>query len=524
MSITTFTKMVQDGYTFKGLSFYLGAAKLEGKTVPGTAVNIPLSTMNRHGLIAGATGTGKTKTLQVITEALSRNGVPTLVMDIKGDLSGISQPGVMNEKIDARSKELGVTWAPSSLPSEFLSLNSNAVKVRSTLQEFGPVLLSKLMDLSDVQASVLGLIFKYCQDKNIPLLDFQDFKKVLQYYATDAGKQELGGEYGMVAGTSIGAITRKIIELEGQGVNEIFGEPTFNVQDLVRTNSEGKGYINILRLMDLQTKPQLFATFMLSLINKVYANFPELGDAPKPKLCLFIDEAHLIFANADNALISQIETTIKLIRSKGVGVFFITQNPSDIPSSVLSQLGLKVQHSLRAFTAIDRKAIDTAAKNYPISEYYTTENLLTELGIGEALVTCLNEQGTPAPLAHVIVTPPTTRMDVVSDQEVQMNLNSSMLYPKYKEDVHRESAAEILGAKIDVANAQTAAAAQEIADRKAATQEAKDAAAAAKAEKLAQKDSTFNKVSSNPFVKALQATFVRKVISEIMKSVMGGRK
>jgi uncharacterized protein len=524
MSVTDFSKMIQDGYTFKGLSFYLGAAKLDAKTVPNTKVNIPLATMNRHGLIAGATGTGKTKTLQVITEALSKNGVPTLVMDIKGDLSGISQPGVMNDKIAGRMKELGIDWAPSSLPSEFLSLNSSAVKVRSTLQEFGPVLLSKLMDLSDVQASVLGLIFKYCDDKNIPLLDFGDFKKVLQYYATDEGKQDLGAEYGMVAGTSIGAITRKIIELEQQGVEELFGEPSFDVQDLMRTTSDGKGYINILRLMDLQTKPQLFATFMLSLINKVYAHFPEAGDAAKPKLCLFIDEAHLIFANADNALISQIETTIKLIRSKGVGVFFITQNPTDIPASVLSQLGLKVQHSLRAFTAIDRQAINTASRNYPESTYYKTEQLLTELGIGEALVTCLNEQGIPAPLAHVIVTPPTTRMDVITDQEVQSNLNSSMLYPKYKEDIHRESASEILGAKIDSAKAVSTAAAQEVADKKAAILEAKEAAAKAKADKLAEKDSMFNKVSTNPFVKAMQATFIRKIIAEIMKSVMGGRK
>ena len=522
MSQTEFTKLIEAGYNFKGLSFFLGAAKLDAKTIPSTKINIPLATMNRHGLIAGATGTGKTKTLQVITEALSKNGVPTLVMDIKGDLSGVSQPGVMNEKVAARMKELGVDWAPSQLPAEFLSLNSSAVKVRSTLQEFGPVLLSKLMDLSDVQASVLGLIFKYCEDKNIALLDFADFKKVLQYYATDEGKQDLGAEYGMVAGTSIGAITRKIIELEQQGVEELFGEPAFDVQDLMRTTSDGKGYINILRLMDLQSKPQLFATFMLSLINKVYAHFPEVGDIAKPKLCLFIDEAHLIFANADNALISQIETTIKLIRSKGVGVFFITQNPSDIPSSVLSQLGLKIQHSLRAFTAIDRKAIDTASKNYPESEYYKTEQLLTELGIGEALVTCLSEQGTPTPLAHVIVTPPTTRMDVITDQEVQTNLNSSMLYPKYKEDIHRESAADILGAKITDSQAKKAAEVQAAADAKATIQKAKEQAAA---DKLAKAEGTaFDKVSKNPFVKALQATFIRKIIAEIMKSVMGGRK
>jgi uncharacterized protein len=515
MSVTEFTKLINAGYTFKGSAFYLGDAKLDAKTIQGVKINIPFATMNRHGLIAGATGTGKTKTLQVLTESLSKAGVPTLVMDIKGDLSGVSQPGELTEKITARIKELGTTWAPSKLPSEFLSLNSSAVKIRSTITEFGSVLMSKLMGLTDVQASVLGLIFKYCNDRAIPLLDFADLKKVLQYYSTDEGKADLGSEYGMIASSSIGAITRKIIELEEQGVGELFGEPSFDVNDLIRTNAEGKGVINILRLMDLQSKPQLFATFMLALINKVYNKFPEVGDVDKPRLCLFIDEAHLIFSNADSTLLQQIETTIKLIRSKGVGVFFITQNPSDIPQSVLSQLGLKIQHSLRAFTALDRKAIKTASENYPISEYYQTEDLLTQLGIGEALVTCLNDFGTPTPLAHVLVTPPTTRMDVVSDIEVQTILNTSTIYPKYKDDMNRESAEEMLGVKMDKIIADRALLEEKIKEEKEAKLKAKEDAIREKAK--SKEKTTFDKVTSNPFVKAFQSTLIRKIINQILK-------
>jgi uncharacterized protein len=517
MPISDFIKLINAGYTYKGKSFYLGNAKLDNKTIKDVRISIPLATMNRHGLIAGATGTGKTKTLQVVTEALSNAGVPTLVMDIKGDLSGISQPGTTNEKIQDRIKELNVTWEPSKLPTEFLSLNDGSVKIRTTITEFGSTLMSKLMDLSDVQASVLGLIYKFCSDRGLPLLDFADLRRVLQYYLTEEGKKELGSEYGSIAPSSIGAITRKIVELEEQGVSGLFGEPSFDVNDLVRTNSDGKGYINVIRLMDLQSKPQLFATFMLSLINKVYSKYPELGDQEKPKLCIFIDEAHLIFDNASNTLIQQIETTIKLIRSKGVGIFFITQNPADIPQSVLSQLGLKIQHSLRAFTALDRRAIKTASENYPISDYYQTENLLTELGIGECLVTCLNDFGTPTPLAHVLVTPPTTRMDVVSDQEVQNNLNLSQLYPKYKDTINRESAEEILKAKMDVINAEKTKAEEEI---RIAKEEALKAKEEEKAAKLKAKEkTTLDKVSSNPFVKALQSTLIRKTITALLKAI-----
>jgi uncharacterized protein len=518
MSVIDFTKSIEAGYSFSGSSFYMGTAILDKKVVKPVKINIPFSTLNRHGLIAGATGTGKTKTLQVLTEALSSAGIPTLVMDIKGDLSGISQPGEMNEKITARIAELGIEWKANQFPAEFLTLNDNGVKMRTTITEFGSVLLGKLMNLSDVQSAVLGMIFKYCSDRNIPLLDFEDLKKVLQYYGTEEGKKEIETEYGAAASSSIGSITRNIIQLEEQGVNAIFGEPSFEVSDLVRTDLNGRGIINIVRLMDLQSKPQLFATFMLSLINKVYSKFPEVGDQEKPKLCMFIDEAHLIFENADSVLLQQITTTIKLIRSKGVGVFFITQNPSDIPQAVLSQLGLKIQHSLRAFTAIDRKAIKVASENYPLSDYYETENLLTELGIGEALITCLNEKGIPAPLVQVMITPPTTRMDVVSDMEVQTILNSSTLYSKYKTEINRESAFEILTAKMEKLAIEKAKLEQDIASAKEADKLAKESSTR-KPEK-----SAVESITGNHYTKIIGGVVLREISKAVMSALGFGKK
>lgn len=515
--ITEFSNTIKEGYNFQSNSLYLGGIKLDKIIVPEVKALLPLATLNRHGLIAGATGTGKTKTIQVIAEQLSLAGVPTLLMDIKGDMSGISQKGEPNDKINQRAKELGIEWQASSLPCEFLSLNNNAVKVRSSITEFGSVLLSKLLELSDVQSSVVALIFKYCSDRKIPLLDLIDFRKTLQYFATDEGKKDLGTEYGIISSSTIGSIMRKIVELEEQEVNTLFGEPSFDVNDLVRTDNTGKGYINILRLMDLQSKPQLFTTFMLSLINKIYSKYPELGDVDKPKLCIFIDEAHLIFSTADNTLLQQIETTIKLIRSKGVGIFFITQNPSDIPQSVLGQLGLKIQHSLRAFTALDRKAIKTASENYPLSEYYQTDTLLTELGIGEALLTCLNERGNPTPLAHVMITPPSTRMDVISDLELKTILNSSSLYQKYKDESNRESAEEILQSKMEQIEKDKILLEQAKLEAKIEEKEAKQST---KIEK-----SPVEKVANNYYTKVIGSVVLREVSKAIISALgLGGKK
>ncbi len=414
-------------------------------------IYLPLKTMNRHGLIAGATGTGKTKTLQLISEGLSDASVPVLVLDIKGDFSGIAAAGTLNEKILDRSKKLGVEYKPTAYPVELLTLSDKpGVRLRATVSEFGPVLLSKILGLNDTQGGFVALIFKYCDDNKLPLLDLKDFIKVLQYISNE-GKAELEKTYGKISTTSTGTILRKVIELQQQGADAFFGEKSFNVEDLMRISDDGRGVISILRVTELQDRPKLFSTFMLQLLAELYASSPEEGDLDKPKLILFIDEAHLIFNEASNALLDQIETVIKLIRSKGIGVFFCTQNPMDIPAPVLAQLGLKVQHALRAFTAADRKAIKQTAENYPETTFYKTEDLITQLGIGEALITMLNEKGIPTPLAHTMLLPPKSRMDVITDDEVTKIVQSSKLAKEYNHPVDNKSAYEILTEKLNAA-------------------------------------------------------------------------
>jgi DNA helicase HerA-like ATPase len=412
-------------------------------------VRIPLSTLNRHGLVAGATGTGKTKTLQKLSESLSRAGVPVLVMDVKGDFSGISQPGEMNDRIKTRQDAIGLAWTPTSFPVEFLTIsNAPGVKMRATVSEFGPVLFSKVLELNDTQTSVTSLIFKYCDDKGLLLLDLKDFKKVLQYL-TNEGKTEIAREYGAISPTTTSTIMRKIIEIEEQGADVFFGEMSFDVLDLCRRNANGQGTVNVFRVADMQNRPKMYSTFMLSLLAEIYNTFPEEGDMLKPKLTIIIDEAHLIFDEASSALLDQIETTIKLIRSKGIAIIFCTQNPADIPASVLGQLGMKIQHALRAFTANDRKAIRLGADNYPDSSYYKTEDVITQLGIGEALVTCLSEQGAPTPLVSCLVSSPESRMDTISESELLALVNRSPLSQKYNQVIDRESAYELLNKKIE---------------------------------------------------------------------------
>ena len=443
-----FLEEIKSSYTFKGNSIVLGASVLDGIPNEHSLVKAPLQTFNRHGLIAGATGTGKTKTLQMITEKLSLNGVPTLVMDIKGDLSGISQPGILNPKIEDRIKITGEDWKPRKCPTELLSISDEpGVKLRATISEFGPVLLSKMLELNDTQSGVVSLVFKYADDRKLPLLDIKDFRKTLQFLSNE-GKKETEKEYGLISTSSVGAILRNLIALEEQGADAFFGEPSFDVDDLMRLDGNGYGYINILRLTDIQGKPKLFSTFMLCLLAEIYESLPEKGDVEQPELVIFIDEAHLIFNEASKALLSQIETIIKLIRSKGVGIFFITQSPDDIPESVLAQLGMKIQHALRAFTSKDRKAIKIAAENYPLSDYYKTEDIITQLGIGEALVTVLNEKGIPTSLVHCLMSPPTTRMDIITEDEKQFIISNSQIARKYNKTMDRESAYEMLNSKI----------------------------------------------------------------------------
>lgn len=444
-----FKEVISTGYSCQGGYFVLGSAMLDGECVPGTQVKIPLKTLNRHGLIAGATGTGKTKTLQIIAEQLSGLGVPTLLMDIKGDLSGIAQPGTINKHVEKRHQCMAIPWEAGGSPVEFLSLSDEkGARMRATVIEFGPVLLSRILELNDIQSGVVSLAFKYCDDNGIPLIDIKDFKKVLQYLSNE-GKEEIREEYGAISSTSVSTIMRKIIEIEQQGADRFFGEESFNVEDLCRTNLNGKGMVSILRLTDIQDRPKLFSTFMLSLLAEIYNTFPEVGDADKPRLVIFIDEAHLIFNEASKALLSQIETIVRLIRSKGVGVFFCTQNPTDVPNTVLGQLGLKVQHALRAFTPKDRQMITKTAENYPESEFYKVPGLLTSLGMGEALVTALDEKGRPTPLAAVLLRSPNSRMDVLSPAEIDAIIAASKLVPYYNREVDRDSAFEILGRKIE---------------------------------------------------------------------------
>src|SRR5258705_129429 len=444
-----FSEAVKTGYTFKGEAYKIGCAVLDGEVVSDAAVFIPLKTMNRHGLIAGATGTGKTKTLQVLSEILSDASVPVVMMDIKGDLSGIAAPGNVNGNITDRCKKLNVEFKPTAYPAELLTLsNQKGTRLRATVSEFGPVLLSKILGLNDTQGGFVAMIFKYCDDTKLPLLDLKDFIKVLQYVGNE-GKAEMEKTYGKISTTSTGTILRKVIELQQQGADIFFGEKSFEVDDLMRINDDGRGVISIIRVTDLQDRPKLFSTFMLQMLAELYASSPEEGDIDKPKLVIFIDEAHLLFQEASEALLQQIETIVKLIRSKGIGVFFCTQNPMDIPASVLAQLGLKVQHALRAFTAADRKTIKQTAENYPETTYYKTEDLITQLGIGEALVTMLNETGIPTPLVHCMLCSPRSRMDILTDAEINTIVSHSKIAGKYNQIIDSQSAYEILTDKLN---------------------------------------------------------------------------
>lgn len=444
-----FLQTINEAYQFKGESFIAGVGMLEGKVVEKASICIPLKTMNRHGLIAGATGTGKTKTLQMLAEGLSDASVPVVLMDIKGDLSGIGAAGTLNDKIKERCQLLGIDYKPTAYPVEFLSLSKQkGTRLRATVSEFGPVLLSRILGLNDTQESFVAMIFKYCDDHALPLVDLKDMIKVLQF-ASNEGKAELTKDYGNISTASLGTILRKVIELQQQGADLFFGETSFEVDDLMRIDENGRGMVSVIRVTDLQDRPKLFSTFMLQLLAELYASSPEEGDADKPKLVLFIDEAHLIFNEASEALLQQIETMVKLIRSKGIGIFFCTQNPMDIPASVLAQLGMKIQHALRAFTAADRKMIKQTAENYPETEFYDTDELITSMGIGEAMVTLLNEKGIPSALVHTMMAPPKSRMDILTDAEIETITGNSKLAAKYDHVVDEKTAYEILTEKLN---------------------------------------------------------------------------
>ncbi len=494
-----FVKKISAGYDFGDApAMTLGAGTLAGEVTADALVNIPLGTLNRHGLIAGATGTGKTKTLQIIAELLSQNGVPSLVMDIKGDLSGLAQPGEEKDFITERHAKLGFAYEARPSPVELLSLSGErGARLRATVSEFGPVLLSKILDLNDTQAGILAVVFEYCDDNKLLLLDLKDLKKALAY--VQEGHEDVVEEYGKISKASTGTILRKIVALEQQDAEMFFGERSFDVEDLTRVDENGRGIVSILRLSDLQDRPALFSTFMLQLLAEVYEKFPEEGDLDRPKLCIFIDEAHLVFKNASKTLLGQIETIVKLIRSKGVGVFFVTQNPTDVPAEVLSQLGLKVQHALRAFTARDRKAIKQAAENFPLSDFYDAAELLTSMGIGEAMVTGLDRKGRPTPLVHTMLRAPASRMDVLSKKELDELVKSSKLAEKYAEKIDRESAYEILSERIQ----KLEEAGEKAAKSKSASSKSKG--------RGKQEQSTIAAIAGSPLAKQIGRTVAREM-------------
>jgi DNA helicase HerA-like ATPase len=447
-----FRDAITAGYTFNEPTLIIGSAMHQGALFNDVRVQIPLSILNRHGLVAGATGTGKTKTLQLLAGQLSQAGVPVFAADIKGDLTGIAAPGDgTNPKIIERVESLGWKFEASGHPVEYLSLSGKlGGQVRATVHSFGPLLLGKVLDLNDTQTSILSLVFKYCDDNDLPLLDLKDLATTLKFLSSDEGKPILE-EYGGMSSASVGVLLRSIVVLEQEGADVFFGEPEFDVHDLLRTSADGQGIVSVMELSDVMDQPRLFSTFMLWMLAQLYEGLPEVGDLPKPKLCFFFDEAHLLFDDASEALMEQIERTARLIRSKGIGVYFVTQVPGDVPASVLAQLGNRVQHALRAFTPIDADNLRKAARTFPTSEFYDIEETLTSLGIGEALVTVLSARGIPTPLAATRLLPPDSLMAPVDAATFQNLVAASQLQAKYGTSIDRDSAHERITARMAAA-------------------------------------------------------------------------
>ena len=460
----TFREDMAAGYALDEPAIVLGSPLLHDEVLPDVRVQVALAMLNRHGLIAGATGTGKTKTLQLMAGQLSKAGVPVFVSDVKGDVTGIAAPGdATNPKVQERVHSLGWTFQPSGHPVTFLSLSGKlGAQVRATVHSFGPLLLGKVLDLNETQTSILSLVFKYCDDNQLPLLDLADLRTTLTFLAGDDGKAALA-EYGGIAPASLGVIVRSIVTFEQEGADTFFGEPEFEVADLMRTASDGTGIVSVLELSDVMEKPRLFSTFMLWMLAQLYHALPEAGDLPKPKLCFFFDEAHLLFDDASQALLDQIERTARLIRSKGVGVYFVTQTPTDVPPSVLAQLGNRVEHALRAFTPEDADNLRKTARTFPMTTHYDVEQTLTSLGIGEALVTVLSPQGVPTPLAATRLLPPDSMMAALDPATFQGYVASNSLQAKYGTPVDRDSAHEMITARLLAAKASAAAVAAQAA-------------------------------------------------------------
>jgi uncharacterized protein len=431
------SQRISAGYVVEGKALELGTVVVDGQVDPTAQIRIPLATINRHGLVAGATGTGKTKTLQLIAEQLSAAGVPVLMADVKGDLSGLSRPGEANDRTAARAKDTGDEWTATGFPVEFLSLGTDGigVPVRATVSSFGPVLLSKVLGLNATQESTLGLIFHWAKENGRQLVTLNQLRTVIAHLSSDEGKDDLKN-LGGVSSTTAGVILRALVNLEGEGGDTFFGEPKLDTRDLLRVDGD-RGIITLLEFAGQSLRPIIFSTFLMWLLADLFAELPEVGDVDKPKLVFFFDEAHLLFTDASKAFLDQVEQTVKLIRSKGVGVFFCTQLPTDIPNDVLSQLGARIQHALRAFTPDDQKALSRTVRTYPKTDVYDLESALTSLGIGEAVVTVLSEKGAPTPVAWTRMRVPRSLMGAIGDDAIKEAAKASSLQAKYGQTVEQ---------------------------------------------------------------------------------------
>ncbi|MEU8958776.1 helicase HerA-like domain-containing protein [Streptomyces sp. NPDC048518] len=501
------------GYAFAGPALDLGALLWDGRCRADAPVRIPLPMLNRHGLVAGATGTGKTKTLQLIAEQLAAQGVPVFLADIKGDVSGISAPGAANDKVTERAGEVGQEWAATGFPSEFYALGGigTGIPVRATITSFGPVLLAKVLQLNQTQEQSLGLVFHYADQKGLELVDLKDLRAVVTFLTSDEGKPELKGIGGLSSVTA-GVILRALTTFEAQGMADFFGEPEFDTSEFLRPAPDGQGLVSVLELAGVQDKPQLFSTFLMWLLADLYNDLPEVGDVEKPKLVFFFDEAHLLFSGASKAFLEAITQTVRLIRSKGVGVFFVTQTPKDVPADVLGQLGNRVQHALRAFTPDDQKALKATVRTFPDSPYDLAE-VLTGLGTGEAVITVLSEKGAPTPVAATRLRAPESLMGPVAAEALDQAVRSSPLYARYADAVDRESAYE----KLTAQEAETQA-------RKQADAAAADAAKEARTQARAKPrgdGSVVEQVVGSGMFKSLMRSVGTQIGREISRSVFG---
>ncbi|WP_411556818.1 helicase HerA-like domain-containing protein [Plantibacter sp. MPB07] len=535
---------IRDGYLVHGPALEMGAL-VNGEPLPGVQVRIPLSVMNRHGLVAGATGTGKTRTLQGLVEQLSAAGVPVFAADIKGDLSGIATPGESNEKLLDRTRGIGQDWTPAATPTEYFALGGvgKGVPIRATIAAFGPLLLSKVLGLNATQESSLGLVFHYADKAGLPLLDLSDLRAVLTYLASDDGKGELQ-ELGGLSGATVGVILRELITFADQGADVFFGEPEIDTADFIRLDPSGKGIVSLLEVPGVQNQPALYSTFLMWLLADLFNTLPEVGDPEKPKLVFFFDEAHLLFRDASKDFLAQITQTVRLIRSKGVGIFFVTQTPKDVPGEVLAQLGSRVQHALRAFTPDDAKALKATVSTYPTSSYELGE-VLTSLGTGEAVVTVMNEKGAPSPVAWTRLRAPQGLMSPSADTAIDAAIAASPLLARYGTPVDRESAREILTAKLEEANQAALAAEAELERQRIAAELAKQQAAADKAQAAAQKqaDAEYERLlrktagttrrtstrssstsSKSPLEEILGSKATRSILTGVVEGIFGTRR